>query len=134
MVLESDDAGLDVTTLTLFTIFITGYWMNKSKTLQDNIVDEDDNEHLLKNIFNSFITCDEEFIKEQLAIMIARLKKDNNKDDHLISLIIRLYDQYPSDVGVFSPLLMNHIILQKGQSFFIGANELHAYISGKIVI
>ena len=51
----------------------------------------------------------------------------------LEGLVMRLYDQYPGDVGVFSPLLMNYLCLQPGQSFFIGANELHAYVSGECV-
>lgn len=41
--------------------------------------------------------------------------------------------QYPNDNGIFAPILMNFIKLQKGQSFYIGANELHAYISGDCI-
>jgi mannose-6-phosphate isomerase len=48
-------------------------------------------------------------------------------------LILRLNEQYPADIGVFSPLFTNYVRLQPGQSFFIGANELHAYISGECV-
>ena len=51
----------------------------------------------------------------------------------LSSPILRLNQQYPNDIGVFSPLFTNYIQLQPGQSFFIGANELHAYLSGECV-
>ena len=97
----------------------------------------EDIEQLLKLIFTSYITCDESFTKQQLQIMITRLQAiDTSPLLHrpltaLESLILRLHSQYPSDIGVFSPLLMNYIVLEKGQSFFIGANELHAYISGE---
>lgn len=97
----------------------------------------EDIEQLLKLIFTSYITCDESFTKQQLQIMITRLQAiDTSLLLHspltaLESLILRLHSQYPSDIGVFSPLLMNYIVLEKGQSFFIGANELHAYISGE---
>jgi mannose-6-phosphate isomerase len=96
-----------------------------------------DSEQLLKSIFTSYITCDESFTKQQLQIMITRLQAIdaslllNRPLTALESLILRLHSQYPSDIGVFSPILMNYIVLEKGQSFFIGANELHAYISGE---
>jgi len=100
--------------------------------------EETDCEQLLKSIFTSYITCDEIFTKQQLEIMINRLQTIDISLHHpltsLESLILRLHSQYPSDVGVFSPLLMNYIVLEKGQSFFIGANELHAYISGSYSI
>jgi mannose-6-phosphate isomerase len=51
----------------------------------------------------------------------------------LDKLIVKLMHQYPNDNGIFAPILMNFIKLQKGQSFYIGANELHAYISGDCI-
>ena len=47
--------------------------------------------------------------------------------------MLRLNSQYPNDIGVFSPLIMNYVRLNRGDSFFIGANELHAYISGECI-
>ena len=121
----------------LFNLYI-GDIMTSLIASKDSSSDSaEDNEQLLKLIFTSYITCDESFTKQQLQIMITRLQAiDTSLLLHrpltaLESLTLRLHSQYPSDIGVFSPLLMNYIVLEKGQSFFIGANELHAYISGE---
>ncbi|CAI4229752.1 unnamed protein product [Auanema sp. JU1783] len=37
------------------------------------------------------------------------------------------------DVGVFSPLFLNHMILEPGECCYYAAEELHAYISGECV-
>ena len=66
--------------------------------------------------------------------MINRIKSEdsNNKSDTR-KLLLRLNDQYPNDRGVFCPLFMVYLSLKEGQSFFIGANIPHAYISGDLV-
>lgn len=37
---------------------------------------------------------------------------------------------FPGDVGVFSPLILNHMILKPGECCYYAAEELHAYLSG----
>ena len=39
--------------------------------------------------------------------------------------------QYPGDIGVFAPYLLNVVLLSPGQAVFLAANEPHAYIAGK---
>lgn len=72
-------------------------------------------------------------LEQQLTTLIERLRSVQSERSLTPeeSLILRLNEQYPGDIGAFSPLLMNYLVLQPGQSFFIGANELHAYISGE---
>ena len=48
-------------------------------------------------------------------------------------LILRLASQYPGDVGLFAPLLLNCFSLPVGASLFLGPNEPHAYLSGDCV-
>jgi len=45
----------------------------------------------------------------------------------------RLLQQYPGDVGVFAPYILNCIRLHPGSSLFLGANEPHAYLAGDCV-
>jgi mannose-6-phosphate isomerase len=45
----------------------------------------------------------------------------------------RLLAQYPNDVGVFSPYLLNTLRLSPGAALFLGANEPHAYLAGDCV-
>lgn len=95
----------------------------------------DDESDQLKCLFGQYVSCPAPVVLNQLAALIARLTQSqaNRTLSAVEDLILRLNTQYPNDIGVFSPLIMNYLRLQPGQSFFIGANELHAYISGECV-
>lgn len=49
--------------------------------------------------------------------------------DHFVALD-RIADAYPSDPGVVVALLMNHVVLARGEAIFVPAGVLHAYLSG----
>ena len=44
--------------------------------------------------------------------------------------VIDLNEEYPLDIGVFSPILLNLICLEPGQAMFLPAGTLHAYLDG----
>jgi mannose-6-phosphate isomerase len=46
---------------------------------------------------------------------------------------LRLCRDFPGDVGVFSPYLLNVVTLAPGEAIFLAANEPHAYLSGDCV-
>lgn len=46
---------------------------------------------------------------------------------------LTLNEKCPSDVGVFVSLIMNHVVLTKGQALFLPAGNIHAYMSGLAV-
>eukprot|EP00429_Kryptoperidinium_foliaceum_P092601 CAMPEP_0176184790 /NCGR_PEP_ID=MMETSP0121_2-20121125/1005_1 /TAXON_ID=160619 /ORGANISM="Kryptoperidinium foliaceum, Strain CCMP 1326" /LENGTH=224 /DNA_ID=CAMNT_0017523193 /DNA_START=36 /DNA_END=706 /DNA_ORIENTATION=+ len=83
------------------------------------------------------MTCPAAVFTEALTTLTTRLSQVKNSTPSALSeledLLLRLNEQYPGDIGVFSPLMTNYVRLEPGQSFFIGANELHAYISGECV-
>jgi mannose-6-phosphate isomerase len=62
-----------------------------------------------------------------------RAASERNRDIPLPDLLWRLNKQYPRDRGVLCPLLLNCVAFQEGESFFMGANQPHAYISGDIL-
>lgn len=39
-------------------------------------------------------------------------------------------EKYPNDPGVVVALLMNHVVLRRGEAMFVGAGVLHAYLAG----
>ncbi len=43
---------------------------------------------------------------------------------------VELAEHYPGDAGVLVALLMNRVSLRPGQALFLGAGNLHAYLSG----
>ncbi|ELV8626004.1 mannose-6-phosphate isomerase, class I [Vibrio cidicii] len=79
------------------------------------------------------------FFVEILSMKDARKL---NAVDHLLSyaamnqarpvyaLILDLAEQYPNDVGLFAPLLLNVITLKPGEAMFLCARTPHAYIKG----
>ncbi len=44
--------------------------------------------------------------------------------------IQRLQDEYPYDIGVLSPVILNLVCLKPGQAMYLPAGELHAYLEG----
>lgn len=47
-----------------------------------------------------------------------------------VRAIDRIADAYPGDPGVVVALLMNHVVLRRGEGIFLRAGLLHAYVSG----
>ncbi|CAM9582717.1 unnamed protein product [Ectocarpus fasciculatus] len=55
------------------------------------------------------------------------------EDLALRELILRLAEEYPGDIGIMMPLLLNYLRMGEGESFFMAANEPHAYLKGDIL-
>jgi mannose-6-phosphate isomerase len=53
-----------------------------------------------------------------------------HQDEETFALITSLAAQYPGDVGLFSPLLLNVVTLKPGQAMFLDACTPHAYVRG----
>lgn len=112
-------------------------------------------DHALKLVFESFIRCEDSFAAQQVQVMTVRLlgELDASTSQHkrkaeaeggateelvitlgdLQELLVRLNQQYPQDKGVFAPLILNYMKLSPYQSFYMGANEPHAYLSGDCI-
>lgn len=83
----------------------------------------------LKTFFKTLMTMDrlsQQRIVDE-AIKNAAQKKD---EDRAYQWMIDLHKEYPSDIGVFSPVILNLIRLEPGQAMFLPAGELHAYLDG----
>lgn len=55
---------------------------------------------------------------------------NENPDQPLFALLIDLSEQYPGDIGLFVPLMLNVLTLQPGEAMFLSACTPHAYIKG----
>ena len=51
-------------------------------------------------------------------------------DDPVYEWVLRLSAEYPDDVGIFAPVLLNLVCLEPGQAMFLAAGQLHAYLDG----
>ena len=50
--------------------------------------------------------------------------------DEVSEIVLRLYCQFPGDVGCFCVYFLNLIRLLPGEAIFLSANMPHAYLSG----
>ena len=63
---------------------------------------------------------------DEIASLVSELDAHSEKDDTLS----RLVAHYPGDPGVAVAMLMNRVTLLPGESLFLDAGQLHAYLEG----
>uniref|UniRef100_A0A0N5AKN8 mannose-6-phosphate isomerase n=1 Tax=Syphacia muris TaxID=451379 RepID=A0A0N5AKN8_9BILA len=110
--------------------------------------DEETRKSALKRLFKMYMTAAPEEVLNACAAMTKRIKKrfitqEKSEESHhlftenlcskLDNLIIRLNTEFPGDVGVFAPLLLNYYSLKSGESVFLGSNIPHAYLNGDCI-
>lgn len=81
----------------------------------------------LRNFFYGLLSLQGEIKKAALFKLLTIANKSN---DALFSLVSSLANQYPHDLGLFCPLLLNVITLRPGEAMFLDAQTPHAYIKG----
>ena len=95
-----------------------------------------------KVVFTNIMQQSAAAVKAQLDSLLPRLVQSAGKQDWKptyardldpFALALRLSQQYPGDVGIFCPFLLNAFQLQPGESSFLGPNEPHAYLAGDCV-
>jgi len=83
----------------------------------------------LKEFFRTLMTMDKERQKQIVDDAVNKASLLSN-DDFCFQWMIKLHQEYPSDIGVLSPIFLNLICLSPGQAMFLPAGELHAYLDG----
>ncbi|CAM9786097.1 unnamed protein product, partial [Scytosiphon promiscuus] len=51
----------------------------------------------------------------------------------VVRVMLRLSTEYPGDLGILMPLVLNLLMLKTGQAFFMTVDEPHAYLRGDIL-
>lgn len=86
------------------------------------------NEDGLRQFFAAMLLLQGE--TKSTAVNALLVYANRHQDDALFALIIDLAVQYPGDIGLFSPLILNVLTLQPGEAMFLDACTPHAYING----
>ncbi|RJQ55337.1 MAG: mannose-6-phosphate isomerase, class I [Desulfobacteraceae bacterium] len=68
--------------------------------------------------------------KKKVIDEVVRTAGQGDGEDPERKWILSIYREYPSDIGVLSPLYLNLIRLAPGQAMFLPARRLHAYLEG----
>ncbi len=51
-------------------------------------------------------------------------------DNEAFEWMIKLGKEYPGDIGIFSPAILNLVHLEPGEALYLPSGELHAYLHG----
>lgn len=95
--------------------------------------DFDDQE--LKGVCENMLKADEETVKS-VGEALKELPKDSfGHDTYIPDLLPRLWDQFDkTDNGILVALVtMNYMFMQAGDSIYVPADSIHAYLSGDII-
>lgn len=82
----------------------------------------------LQHFFHQLLVLEGTRKEEALAGLLAYAAQ--HQDEETFALITSLAAQYPGDVGLLSPLLLNVVTLQPGQAMYLDACTPHAYVRG----
>lgn len=104
-------------------------------TFKREVEDKKPLKHSLQTLLKDIFIFD---TPETLPTVIQALLNDVHKTPEALRtdhqrLALKLFSDHGSDVGIFVTFMMNYVRLAPGQSLKIGANELHAYVSGDCV-
>ncbi|MDH3828905.1 MAG: mannose-6-phosphate isomerase, class I, partial [Desulfobacterales bacterium] len=83
----------------------------------------------LKRFYTSLMRLDRDHQKRIVAEALGQARGFES-EDAVFKWMLKLAEDYPDDIGVLSPILLNLICLEPGQALFLDAGELHAYLEG----
>lgn len=101
-----------------------------------DMLDAQPDDEGLRAVFTSFITLPRtaaaELVDDIVARIVQRLSDGSVPDNLLVvcKCILELSEQYPGDSGVLGAMLLNLVELEPGEGLYLGAGNLHAYVSG----
>ncbi|XP_046632553.1 mannose-6-phosphate isomerase-like isoform X2 [Daphnia pulicaria] len=86
----------------------------------------------LRECFSALMNSSEESIASALQQFEKRIPSlsAEKKESLQCDLFTRIAADFPGDVGCWSVYFMNYVVLQEGESMFLGPNVPHAYIFG----
>ena len=64
------------------------------------------------------------------AVVSAAARESQGEWADTLRAVAGIAETYPGDPGVVVALLMNHVVLRRGEAVFLRAGLLHAYLSG----
>ena len=94
-----------------------------------NLLKFNQNPSGLSSFFNRLMTMDKKK-KENVIREVVHNAIKYATDDIVFEWVINLNNEYPDDIGVLFPLLLNLVCLEPGQAMFLASGELHSYLSG----
>jgi mannose-6-phosphate isomerase len=83
----------------------------------------------LRKLFTALFTMNREDQRRLVSDLVSAAASHASSDP-VFEWILRLQEDFPYDIGVLGPVLLNLIHLQPGEALSIAAGELHSYLEG----
>jgi len=83
----------------------------------------------LKKFFKAMMIMDHTTQNQIISDVVKNADRLKDKNA-AYRWIIDLHEEYPSDIGILSPIILNLICLEPGQAMFLPSGTLHAYLDG----
>jgi mannose-6-phosphate isomerase len=83
----------------------------------------------LKQFYTALMSMDADRQKQIVAEALDQALRFEEADP-VFKWMLKLAGEYPHDIGILSPILLNLICLEPGEAIFLSAGELHAYLQG----
>lgn len=90
--------------------------------------DSEEEKNLLKSLMKYLYNLDNEVNVKALRSHFENAKSHSEFPEDKV--FVRLYEQYPDDVGCWMIYVLNYVQMKPGQALFLRDSEPHAYISG----
>jgi len=81
----------------------------------------------IKFIFEHLLRTDLDRKKDIIREAVFNAAKS---DSLKAKWIIRLHEEFPGDIGILAPMLLNLVMLRPGEAMFLPARRLHSYLKG----
>ncbi|KAF2857803.1 mannose-6-phosphate isomerase [Piedraia hortae CBS 480.64] len=115
----------------------------KSDALAKAVQQDVDTKGALKQAFAALMRSPPQEVEGAAAELVQQAKDEGKRfanggveatsGEELASLILRLNQQFPNDIGLFVVFFLNYVKLSPGEAMFLRADDIHAYISGDII-
>jgi len=83
----------------------------------------------LRGLLNTLLSLDADACQEIIDEALTNLNARPNTDA-VGRWVMALQEEYPYDIGVLSPAMLNLVCLAPGQAMYLPAGQLHAYLEG----
>jgi mannose-6-phosphate isomerase len=84
----------------------------------------------LQRFLRQAMTMDKERRRRVVEEVATSARRTQDDASALCKWMTRLEQEYPGDIGVLSPALLNLVKLEPGEAMYLPAGELHAYLHG----
>ncbi|CAJ1011292.1 putative Phosphomannose isomerase type I [Leishmania naiffi] len=91
--------------------------------------DSDAERQSLKSLMTNLYAAPEDTVTKELRLHLRHIEEKGAQcaED---TLFVRVYKQYPDDVGCWMVYFLNYVQMVPGEALFLSDSEPHAYISG----